>query len=173
MIFLDFDGVLNPFPFDPNPFTSESPWTDFQAHTVSLPADSGYVRQFVVNVSQAAADALWGASGGAVTWHTTWNEKNFANRFLSPMFGWYQIPTAPYLPHNSIHYWWKLEAMQMLDANPSGLPDRFVWIDDDLKCEGDAWDWCLDRGGLPISPDSNIGLTEQHLDDIGYYYYEN
>jgi hypothetical protein len=168
-VYLDFDGVLNPFPFDPNPFTTESPWTDFTAHTVSLPADSGYVRQFVVNVSQTAADALWEASNGAVTWHTTWNEGNFANRFLSPLFGWSSLFRAPFLDKHVRHSWWKLEALLSLERD-GVLPDRFVWIDDDLKFEQDALDWCKDRGCLPLSPDSHVGLTEDHLDQIKGFY---
>lgn len=163
-VFLDFDGVLNPFPFDPNPFTNESGWTDFTGRTVDLNRGGGLVTRLHINTSQRAAQALWEASGGAIVWHTTWNQERFANRLLDPIFGWGVLDSLKFVEWNGSH-WWKWIVLQ-----EETLPDKFVWIDDDLAVYPDAFQWALDQGGLPIAPISPIGLTTQHVDTIVDYY---
>lgn len=177
MIYLDVDGVLNAL--DPFRLSKHTPgaetWPDFTEHDVSISTGSGLRQTFRLHLSKQMAAALWDASGGAITWHTTWNQDNhgyptgspslaLSNRKISPRLDWPQLEILPYSKARNDE-WWKLTEIKQVE-----LPKKFVWIDDDFGFELEARQWTEERGGLWIAPDSRVGITPDHIQRIIDYY---
>ena len=143
LLFLDVDGVLNPFPDTPAGFSEY----DF------FPEDDEPVRLAAVH-----RDWLHElASVYELVWATGWGEH--ANRMLSPFFGLPRHPVVP-LPR-------RFEPSDKVPAIERVAGDRSAaWVDDIVTA--DAREWAANRGAptLLIEVDSATGLTRQHVDAL-------
>lgn len=102
-----------------------------------------------------------------IRWLTTWAED--ANEHISPALGLpvdLTVVASPYGQHKCPRgEWWKLEYAQA--AYDRG--DKVVWLDDDLAFDARTRAWLTtvhDRRMLALAPDTEVGLTPEHLDAI-------
>lgn len=154
-LYLDVDGVLNP----------SSPrfhhWNDWTPHVIDVNKDGGLVLRFNLHLSVEQGKAIWDAADGDITWLSTWNQDNLANREIGKRLNWTPLFTLPYMEHEPDGRWWKWITLENAER-----PDRWVWIDDDLADFPDAAKWASENGGLTICPDYAIGITPRHVDLI-------
>ena len=165
IIFLDVDGVINMFP--------------------GTPADDMMVGDARPEPHDRAYRITWWPSilerlkmihkdGRAyVCWLTTWGSG--ANGELRELVGLPELPVAAESPQISNytgwassfsrgHGWWKFEAVREIVEQH---PDRkYVWLDDDLSLEREAFEYAQQSGILAISPQQWEGLTHEHLNKI-------
>lgn len=145
-IYLDIDGVLNPFDYPP----AELPWPDYKEHVVY----AGGTR-FHLLLSQMMATALTELDA-EIVWTTTWQEDaETVGREIG-------IEGRDYL---ELGRTWKLGAI-MNDLHDN--PGPYVWIDDD---EVDAYSKddlsrVHDFPQLAIRPYPNVGLTPGDIESI-------
>jgi hypothetical protein len=144
LLFLDIDGVLNPFPECPDGFTEY----DF------FPEDHEPVRLAAVHVDwlrelAAAFDVVW-ASG--------WGED--ANRVLSPVFGLPELPLVdlPPIPFEP------LEKVPGITALARDRPA--AWVDDNITPEAREWAEQRDAPTLLVDVESATGLTRPAVDEL-------
>lgn len=160
MLFLDFDGVLNPD-------VPNNRWDDWTEHTIDVNKGGGLALRFFVNISTSLASALWDATHGNISWLSSWNQDNLANRELAPRLGWSALPTLPYAgTYPADGRWWKLLSLD----NYGALPKKWAWADDDLRDFPDALQWGYERGGLLIAPDPEFGLTPDQIDKLAEWF---
>ena len=144
LLFLDIDGVLNPFPDCPPGFREY----DF------FPEDDEPVRLAARHVAwlgelMAVFDVVW-ASG--------WGED--ANRVLSPFFGLPELPLVdlppiPFGPHV------KVPGVALLAGDRPA-----AWVDDILTPEARAWAKRREAPTLLVDVDSATGLTRAAVDQL-------
>lgn len=178
MLYLDVDGVLNPDEQSPDT------WPDWRRKKFSINHGGGLRTVLNIDWSPAMIQALWDVTGGAIAWHTSWNEdykqSTFANVLLSPLFGWPQLPSVEGevvngrngLGRSETGEWWKLTNLKRHVRDYYGLMGprpRFVWIDDDFAFEPDAIEWVEANGGLAIITNPKVGLVPAHIDQIGHF----
>jgi hypothetical protein len=109
-------------------------------------------------------------------WLTTWGYHAHANIGLH--FDWISHPVLAEKPpphYEGMYGWrtaedflWKPRAVQQFLSQPGG---KVVWIDDDANGFHEEWarnGRILDLHGrlLTICPDSDIGLTTSHIEEI-------
>jgi hypothetical protein len=144
LLFLDVDGVLNPFPETPDGFDEH----DF------FPEDGEPVR-----LADAHREWLHELSGAyELVWATGWGEN--ANRLLSPFFG---LPTLPVVSVPSIPFDPSAK-VPGVDALASDRPA--AWVDDLLTPEARAWAAERRAPTLLVDVDSQEGLTRRHVDTL-------
>ena len=143
LLFLDVDGVLNPFPDTPSGFDEY----DF------FPQDDEPVR-----LAEAHRDWLHQlASVYELVWATGWGEE--ANRLLSPFFGLPTYPVVP-LPH-------RFEPSDKVPAIDGIAGDRSAaWVDDMLSMAVHEWATARTAPTLLVDVDSATGLTRPHVDRL-------
>lgn len=154
IIFLDIDGVLNPFGFN-----RRSEWSDATAHDV--PTRMG---TFNLLLSKELGQKLAGLPA-TILWTTTWQSE-------APKVGEIVGINADFL---SLGDEWKLGAIVKYIHH---TPSPFVWVDDD---EVDEWNkHRLDRifddpyhPRLYVRPDPSVGITKQEFKDIEEFVHEH
>jgi hypothetical protein len=165
-LFLDVDGVLNPFDFDGG--ADGDGFDDFGVHAVEFELEPGRPRTFVVRLSPSMGARL-ARLAVTIQWATTWEHR--ADSAIAPLCG---LPRGlPVLsPLDEAEEWeadWKFLAVRRSverDTRP------FVWIDDDLDFFHDgtvtprAWAAGLAAPSLLIAPDADAGLLPHHLDAV-------
>ena len=141
LLFLDVDGVLNPFPDTPSGFDEY----DF------FPQDDEPVR-----LAEAHRDWLHQlASVYELVWATGWGEE--ANRLLSPFLG---LPTYPVVPR-------RFEPSDKVPAIDRIAGDRSAaWVDDMLSMTVHEWATARRAPTLLVDVDSETGLTRPHVDRL-------
>ncbi|MFJ4284240.1 HAD domain-containing protein [Paenarthrobacter nicotinovorans] len=158
-IYLDVDGVVNPFsPMGATDWGSE--WST---------ADAGILEVAFAPEAVAELNALAEHPAARFVWLTTW--EHLAPEFLCPAIGlngrdW---PVLSSQGWDQGPEWWKLVALQK-DLAASGS-QRFAWVDDQLSQESDAGSWAeyqQDRV-LCISPDPRKGLSRAELAAVRSY----
>jgi hypothetical protein len=144
LLFLDIDGVLNPFPDTPAGFEEY----DF------FPADDEPVRLAARHVDWlgelvAVFDVVW-ASG--------WGED--ANRVLSPFFGLPELPLVdlPAIPFEPLE---KVPGVALLAGDRPA-----AWVDDNLGPEALAWAEQRRAPTLLVAVDSATGLTRAAVEQL-------
>jgi hypothetical protein len=148
ILFVDVDGVLSLFGFDPS---GELPgpfhWIDGIAHCIP-PASGPLLARL--------------AERYELVWATGWEEK--ANEYLPGIlelpFG--ELPVLTFdgrAAFGSAH--WKLEAIEEYAGNRPA-----AWIDDNM--EDACWEWARRRDAptLLIETQSPVGITEQHVEEL-------
>lgn len=158
---LDVDGVINALPRS----STAAAWSDLR-RIESSPYENPKML-YTITYSPRLLDQVrrMHVSGAVeLRWLTTWGDG--ANLDLGPQLGLPRIESVCE-PDDSYDEWWKLTAARRLhEENPDA---RVVWTDDDLKHEPHARREARDWGWLVISPDDEIGLTPEHLDEINEY----
>jgi len=158
-IYLDVDGVVNPFsPIGTTDWGNE--WTF---------ADAGVLEVAFAPEAVAELNDLSGHPAARFVWLTTW--ERLAPEFLCPAIGlrgegW---PVLSSQGWDEGPEWWKLVALQK-DLASAGS-DRMIWLDDQLSAESEARSWVeyqQDRV-LCISPDPRKGLTRKDLAAVRAY----
>ncbi|MET4538847.1 hypothetical protein ABIE37_000602 [Arthrobacter bambusae] len=158
-IYLDVDGVVNPFsPVGTTEWGGQ--WTT---------ADAGILEVAFAPELVAGLNDLARHPAARFVWLTTW--ERLAPEFLCPAIGlkgedW---PVLSSQGWDQGPEWWKLVALQK-DLAAAGS-QRIVWLDDQLSRESDARSWAEyqhDRV-LCISPDPRKGLSPSHLEAVRKY----
>jgi hypothetical protein len=162
-LFLDVDGVLNAFEFDPS--SNSDGFDDFATHEVEFEFEAGRARLFFVRLSPTMGARL-ARLDADIQWATTWEQR--ADSAIAPLCG---LPRGlPVLsPIDEDEEWdldWKFLAVRRsveLDPRP------FVWIDDDIDFFQDEavtpreWASGLAIPSLLIAPESETGLLPGEL----------
>ena len=144
LLFLDVDGVLNPFPETPPGFEEH----DF------FPDDDEPVR-----LSAAHRDWLQElAEVYELVWATGWGDE--ANRVLNPFFG---LPTFPVVPLPATRFEPSMK-VPAIDEFAAGRPA--AWVDDMLTPEARAWADARRFATLLVEVDSATGLTRPQVEDV-------
>ncbi|HEX2160785.1 MAG TPA: HAD domain-containing protein [Thermoleophilaceae bacterium] len=148
VLFVDVDGVLSLFGFDPGsglpgPFH----WIDGIAHCI--PPDSG-------PRLARLADRF------ELVWATGWEEK--ANEYLPRILGlpFHELPCLTFdgrARFGSSH--WKVEA---IDEYARGRPA--AWIDDNVDDECLAWARGRSEPTLLIETQPAVGITDEHVAEL-------
>lgn len=146
MLFLDVDGVLNPYG------TVEPPPGYTEHHL--FPQDDEPVR---VNPTHGA----WISEARtvvAVAWATSWNDE--ANRLLAPLL---RIPPLPVvtMPAPPFH---PDDKIPLIDAYAGQRPA--AWIDDLHSGEARAWAAARTSPTLLVTIDPAVGLTRDAIDRV-------
>lgn len=151
-LYLDVDGVVNAVPRSPEDLVGS--WDEWH-----LAKCMGFWITYSPDMGRRLFE-LATAAGMEIVWLTTWGRR--ANQWIAPLFGWPRF-TVLAEPGDELSRigWWKFDCIYRLHNY-----EPFVWIDDDLASERDAYLWCVENGGLPISPASETGITPGHLDEI-------
>jgi len=158
-IYLDVDGVVNPF--------SPVGTTDWGGEW-SI-ADAGILEVAFAPEAVAELNDLAEHPSARFVWLTTW--ERLAPEFLCPAIGlngqdW---PVLSSQGWDEGPEWWKLVALQK-DLAATGS-ERIIWLDDQLSQESDARSWAeyqQDRV-LCISPDPRKGLSRGELAAVRRY----
>ena len=143
-LFLDVDGVLNPFPDTP-PGYEEYAFFPEDDEPVRLHARH---RPWLHELAQRFE----------LAWATGWG--NDANRILSPHFG---LPALPCIPVPPIPF----EPEEKVPGVAALAGDRpAAWIDDMITDA--AVKWASERAAPTrlVSVDSATGLTRAHVDEV-------
>lgn len=151
---LDVDGVLNAV-------------TDsYDSETQKRETVDGWPIVYTPALVSRIAD-LHTSGRVEVRWLTTWRAD--ALSLLAPALGLPAFADEGAADFNTVHRkWWKaITAQRLSDAEP----DRaLIWTDDDLDYAEESGDvaWLHKRTGpsLTVSPDTDRGLTAEHLDQI-------
>jgi hypothetical protein len=149
ILFLDVDGVVSLFGFEPSGERLPGPlhWVDGVAHFI--PEDVG-------------ARLIRLSEGFELVWATGWEER--ANEHLPFILG-LPFRDLPYLTFDgravfgSAH--WKLDA---IDAYAADRPA--AWIDDNIDEECRAWADGRTAPTLLVRTDPATGLTEEHVKQL-------
>ncbi|MDI2033824.1 HAD domain-containing protein [Paenarthrobacter nitroguajacolicus] len=158
-IYLDVDGVVNPFsPLGTTDWGGE--WNI---------ADAGILEVAFAPEVVAELNSLAEHPAARFVWLTTW--ERLAPEFLCPAIGlngqdW---PVLSSQGWDEGPEWWKLVALQK-DLAATGS-QRVIWLDDQLSQESDARSWAeyqQDRV-LCISPDPRKGLSRGELEAVRAY----
>jgi hypothetical protein len=163
-VFLDVDGVLNPFLFD----VEYASFDDFIDHAITIDDHRGAGRRFDVCLSRTMGERV-ASLDADIVWVTTW--EHHADTYIAPLCGLptgLEVLTSP----DDLDTWhgtWKLDAVQRAVADD---PRPFVWVDDDLDIFGwgpdSARRWAADLPfeTLLLAPDPRAGLTLGHIEAI-------
>jgi HAD domain in Swiss Army Knife RNA repair proteins len=149
ILFLDVDGVISLFGFEPGAEQLPGPlhWIDGMAHFI--PGDVG---ERLVRL----------AEGFELVWATGWEER--ANEHLPFILG-LPFRDLPFLTFDgravfgSAH--WKLDAIDAYaDVRPA------AWIDDNIDDECTAWAEGRSAPTLLVKTDPAVGLTDEHVREL-------
>ena len=163
-VFLDVDGVLNAFQFDPEHATFD----DFTDHAITIDDPQSFGRRFDVCLSRTMGERI-ASLPAVIVWVTTW--EHHADTYIAPLCGLptgLKVLTSP----GDVDTWhgtWKFDAVRRAITDD---PRPFVWVDDDLDLFGRGshstrrWAEDLPIENLLLSPDPRSGLTHGNLDAI-------
>jgi hypothetical protein len=149
LLFLDVDGVISIFGFEPRPghLPGRLHWVDGIAHCI--PEEVG------LRVSELTERF-------EVVWATGWEEK--ANYYLPHILGL----EARKLPCLTFHgqavfgtAHWKLEA---IEDYAGGRPA--AWVDDSIDESCRAWAEGREAPTLIVHTESAVGLTDEHVEQL-------
>lgn len=148
VLFVDVDGVLSLFGFDPaDQLPGPFHWIDGIAHCIPPESGPRLVR---------LADSF------ELVWATGWEEK--ANEYLPQILG-LPFRGLPYLTFDgrarfgSSH--WKVDIIEEYARGRAA-----AWIDDNLDKAGRDWASGRTAPTLLIDTEPSVGLTDDHVDEL-------
>jgi HAD domain in Swiss Army Knife RNA repair proteins len=144
LLFLDVDGVLNPFPDCPEGYAEHD----------LFPEDDEPVRLAAIHTGWL--EELAGAFD--VVWASGWGED--ANRVLAPILGLPELPLVdlppiPFEPH---------EKVPGIAAFAADRPA--AWVDDNITSEARAWAARRSAPTLLVDVVSAVGLARPAVDEL-------
>jgi hypothetical protein len=144
LLFLDVDGVLNPYPDCPPGFA------EFEL----FPGDDEPVR-----LCAAHGDWLHELSAAFdLVWATAWGEA--ANRLLCPHFGLPELPSLSLQPP-------PFDPAAKLAAVAAYASDRpAAWVDDIVPTGALEWVERRSQPTLVLEVDPSVGLTRESVDEL-------
>jgi hypothetical protein len=163
-LFLDVDGVLNAFDFDPSLAT----FGDFEDHEVTVDQGNGFRMVLDLCLSRSMGKRL-GALSAEIVWVTTWEHQ--ADSIIAPLcglppgLGVLSRPTETTRPDGA----WKFDEVRRA-VGENMKP--FVWIDDDIDIFRSGtesprqWAANLPVRNQLIAPDPRSGLTHGQLEAV-------
>lgn len=166
-MFLDVDGVLNAFDYDP----LLAGYTDFVTHEVTVGQQSGFRMIFDLRLSRGMGKALADLPA-EITWLTTWQKD--ADRIVAPLVGLPQGLRVLYPPADTSDSdpVWKFTVLRRtVDADPR----PFVWLDDGVNTFATGsvsvreWADELSVPNLLIAPDPRSGLVPGQIEAISEF----
>jgi hypothetical protein len=164
ILFLDVDGVLNAFEFNPNLATFD----DFEDQEVTVDEGSGFRMILDLCLSRSMGERI-GALSAEIVWATTWEHN--ADSMIAPLCGLPRGMRVLVRPHSTTHLdgGWKFDEVRRSVAEDMR---PFVWIDDDIDAfrngpeSARRWARDLPVQNLLLAPDPRTGLTHGHLETI-------
>jgi hypothetical protein len=162
IVYIDVDGVINSFHESRKLTGWQGAW--------NLDKIMGYKIHWYTDLVEEL-NKLAAMENVTVKWLTTWQDQAVSE--LCPPLGiegqfWdvlYHDESEGDHLFSRANGWWKLKAI--IRDVAIHKPEKIVWIDDDFKYERDAIEWAEHVGNvLPISPDSDFGMTKEDFSDI-------
>lgn len=144
LLFLDVDGVLNPFPECPEGYAEYELFPEDEEPVRLARSHGEWLAELV-----EAFDAIWATGWGAE-----------ANRVLCPFFGLPELPLVrlPDIPFDPFD---KLPAIAAFaDRRPA------AWVDDNIPPEARTWAASRPAPTLLVEIDSAVGLTRVAVDEL-------
>lgn len=167
-IYLDVDGVLNAVTRQTPEGTGWEMWEKVGVNGYTIT----YAPELVAALNEIAE-----RDDVEIVWLTTWQGN--AASMISPAIGldgqqWRVVDNPDTDPHGfatqqNYGYWWKVNVFQDDLFNrverDTPLPEKIIWIDDDLSMFGQAVRWfdALETKTLGISPFTVQGLTQHDV----------
>lgn len=182
-LLLDIDGVINAVS-EGYPRTNTG-WTEWETAFVSFQDQDSSVSALLRNTEPKRGfrityspqllrklEELAARPDVEIKWLTTWCDD--AKTHLCPAVGldgtgWDVLGREEYdYDPWSTNYWWKAISAQRWWESEDRDDQRFVWLDDDLRYQRDAWEWVntLSDKAMFISPNSRHGLSVKHMNAI-------
>jgi hypothetical protein len=163
-LFLDVDGVLNAFQFDPNLAT----FTDFEDHEVTVDKGNGFRMIFDLCLSRSMGRRI-ATLPAEIVWVTTWEHN--ADLKIAHLLDLPRGLMVLDMPDGAAELGaaWKLDVVSRV-VTAEMRP--FVWVDDDMdtfrneKESARRWAANLPVENLLLSPDPRTGLTHGDFDAI-------
>lgn len=149
LLLIDVDGVLNPL----NPGKETKGWKQHRlmGYNVFLNPLHG---EWLNGLADFGFELVWG---------TTWEDD--ANRLIGPILGLPKLRVCKF-PLASEGATWKMRGVKAF------VKDRpFVWLDDDLHDDADAWVASRTKPSLLIKVDPRMGLLEHHIAKASAFYH--
>jgi hypothetical protein len=167
IIYLDVDGVLNPDTYNGR----HKYWSDYKRYDVEIVFGGKYRIWLSADMCQTLLSVAK-KHDAEIAWSTTWN--NDANHCISPIVGFPELRVVYYdtINDNDIQNCGKLPYVSA-DVGSKNA----VWIDDYLGYADMVWVNERHNGivisqypTLAIKPESSIGLTQDHIDQIDRFF---
>jgi hypothetical protein len=164
LLFADIDGCFNPVPFRAV-VSKDWKWE----RTFRSNADSGGFNLNLSSEMGAAIESL----GCDITWLTTWIVgQDHANPNVGKALGW-ELKPYPIIPEDP-YIFWKVMYMKDVLAQPG---PKVIWIDDEAtefsELFSDQWDLDPHNRLLIINPETDIGITKDHIDTMKVFLNDN
>lgn len=161
-IYLDIDGVLNAMSHKP-PKMNTQWYGEWREEKIM-----GYTILWSVELVERL-NALAERPDVQVKWLTTWRQ-DAAQTFSAPVGingqEWFFFDDHDREMGN-LEEWWKFRHFRK--DFEDGVAEKYVWIDDDLMWEKHSREWMENISTdllLPISPNSNHGITRKQMELI-------
>ncbi len=164
LLFLDVDGVLNAFAYEP----LLAGYEDFTVHEVTVGEETGFRMTFDMCLSLKMGKSL-AALPAEIVWLTTW--RHDADRLIAPLAGLPQglrVLSSPPGAQRADPVW-KFDALR---RSVSADPTPFVWLDDDIdllrseSVSARRWADALSVPCLLIAPDPRTGLLPEQIEAV-------
>lgn len=173
LVLLDFDGCLNPDSIPSPDFVANGAYDDFVEHKITIKYSGGYRERYKVFISQKQVNDLK-SLGVDICWLTSWLRVG-VNR-IEAIFGYPGFSTVfHYLDHLDLRpkMFEEFNEYKLAVFEELSKIRPIIWIDDEAISLYRSKNNILEKKNsdkhLYIEPDSAIGITSNHINNIKYY----